>query len=276
VLDDPATTLLPIPTLELRLIVQNVIFSVLDGSYSAHPVTIRVSNTHSGRNQQACFSLAVRVNGNPLCAVLSSSLQTQQRGHRTFVFEGSGIGYLIAGRLIGYLGGELLLEQLDEGTSIVKVLIPLPAAAEQQPVEASTPQVGGTGKGLRVLYIEDTHSHALFVKQIVDRLGGIDLVLAENGQNGLALAEAGPPDLILLDMELPDMSGPGIYRSLQADPRTCAIPVIALSASAMPHQISEAMQLGIRHYLTKPFSHKELSQLLLEARSAAGQSQNAA
>lgn len=281
-LDAADSTLLPIPTLEIRLIVQNVIFSVLDGSYSAQPVAIRVANTVLGHQRQPYFSLAVRVNGSPLCAVLSRSRPEPQRGGRTFVFEGSGIGYLIAARLIGYLGGELRLEHVDADNSIVEVLIPLPRRdgatlprADNLPATAAQ-QSAGTESCFSVLYIEDTRSHAMLVNQIVGRLGGFDLMLANTGENGLALAISKLPKLILLDMELPDMSGLALYRELQANPLTAAIPVFALSASAMPHQVSEALQLGIHHYLTKPFSYKELTRLLLEARSKGERNKSAA
>src|SRR5690606_10236518 len=100
-----------------------------------------------------------------------------------------------------------------------------------------------------------------------ERLGNIRLQVAATGYAGLEIAKAEKPDLILLDMELPDMKGIELFQRLRANPETSGITVFAISAAAMPHQIAQALELGIKQYLTKPFSYKELSQLLQEERS---------
>jgi CheY-like chemotaxis protein len=105
-------------------------------------------------------------------------------------------------------------------------------------------------------------SHALLVKQIFSRMSDIDLQIAATAWAGLQQAKKQLPDLILLDMELPDMKGLDLYRHLREDVRTAHIPVVAISASAMPHQVQAALDAGMRQYITKPFSYKELIKML--------------
>src|SRR5690606_32691468 len=104
------------------------------------------------------------------------------------------------------------------------------------------------GTGFTVVYVEDVRSHALLVKQIVDRMNDVKLLLADTGKHGLELIAMERPDLVLLDMELPDMNGMDLFRALQEDAATAGIAVVALSASAMSHQVGEALDMGVRHY----------------------------
>jgi CheY-like chemotaxis protein len=92
-------------------------------------------------------------------------------------------------------------------------------------------------------------------------------IVAATGWAGLQQARKQLPDLILLDMELPDMKGLELYRHLQEDLRTAHIPVVAISASAMPHQVQAALDAGMRQYITKPFSYKKLIRMLEGERS---------
>ena len=90
------------------------------------------------------------------------------------------------------------------------------------------------------------------VEGLVARRSDLRLLSAVDGGQGLALALAAQPDLILLDMQLPDMDGVEVLRRLRADPLTAAIPCIALSANAMPEDIHRALAAGVQDYWTKP------------------------
>jgi len=103
-----------------------------------------------------------------------------------------------------------------------------------------------------VLYIEDNPVNQLLVEQLLARWSAVRLVQAEDGTNGIELARSLRPDLVLLDMQLPDMDGFAVLDALRADPATRDLRVIALSASAMPELVAQAFAHGAADYWTKP------------------------
>ena len=110
--------------------------------------------------------------------------------------------------------------------------------------------------GRQILYIEDNPVNALIVSQLLQRRGDLALTVAEDGARGVALAAKLQPDLILLDMQLPDFDGIEVMRRLRADAATARIPCIALSANAMPEDIDAALRAGAADYWTKPLEFK--------------------
>jgi CheY-like chemotaxis protein len=106
---------------------------------------------------------------------------------------------------------------------------------------------------LKVLYIEDNVSNLLLLKRIFRDRDGIVLLTAARGQEGLDMARAEIPGLILLDLHLPDMLGVEVLQALREDPVTAAIPVVAVSADATQDQITHLHQNGVVDYVTKPF-----------------------
>jgi len=107
-----------------------------------------------------------------------------------------------------------------------------------------------------VLYIEDNPVNALIITELLARREDLLLEIAVDGASGVAAAQAIQPDLILLDMQLPDVDGFEVLRRLRADPRTAAIACVALSANAMPEDIARARQAGMADYWTKPLDFK--------------------
>ena len=109
-----------------------------------------------------------------------------------------------------------------------------------------------------ILYIEDNVSNAELVKDIIsDHRPAIQLVSSMYGVTAVRLAAEYKPDLILLDLDLPDMHGSKVLGNLQADEATSSIPVVIISADAMPKQIERLMHAGARNYLPKPLDIKE-------------------
>jgi CheY-like chemotaxis protein len=108
-----------------------------------------------------------------------------------------------------------------------------------------------------VLYVEDNPTNLLLVERIMARRPDVQLLTAMRGDLGLELAATHCPDLILLDLHLPDMSGELVLSELKAEARTRDIPVVVVSADAMTDNIARLRGAGAAHYLTKPFDLTE-------------------
>jgi CheY-like chemotaxis protein len=104
-----------------------------------------------------------------------------------------------------------------------------------------------------VLYIEDDPVNFTLVERILEFRPALKLMHARSGGDGVELAQAHQPKLILLDLNLPDMHGSEVLRQLQGVPATAKVPVVVLSADATPSQIERLLTAGARNYLTKPF-----------------------
>lgn len=133
--------------------------------------------------------------------------------------------------------------------------------AERQQ-ELDTPAAPEPESPLTVLYIEDNLSNLQLVERVLSRRPGVRLISAMRPQLGLELAAEHDPDLILLDLHLPDMPGQEVLRRLQAEPRTAKVPVVILSADARPTLIKELLAQGVKAFMTKPLDVKELLELL--------------
>jgi len=105
----------------------------------------------------------------------------------------------------------------------------------------------------RVLYVEDSEPNFRLVENVLVDRPGTDLILAETGEQALEVARSQNPQLVLLDLDLPDIHGRRVLKELQAQPETAKIPVIVISADATPSQIERMLTAGARNYLTKPF-----------------------
>ena len=128
-----------------------------------------------------------------------------------------------------------------------------PAPAPEAPV--AVPQ-------RTVPYVEDNAANLQLVEQIIARRPGMRLLSARNATLGIELAQAAKPDLILMDINLPGLSGFGALAMLQNDRATAHIPVLALSANAMPRDVEKGLAAGFFRYLTKPIKVDEFMEAL--------------
>jgi CheY-like chemotaxis protein len=110
----------------------------------------------------------------------------------------------------------------------------------------------------------------LLVQEVLRRRPHVRLLLADNGHEGLRLAREQQPDLILLDNNMPGLSGPEVQARLRADPRTARIPVVALTASAMSGDVQAGLSAGYFRYLTKPVDVAQLLGAVDEALARRG------
>ncbi len=177
--------------------------------------------------------------------------------------EGSGIGLVICQRLIETMGGCIGFESRVGTGSTFWVELPLAS----QRVEPASPLVKTTAPEStritgRVLYVEDNRVNRLMMSHVFRRLPKVELQLAESAEEGLAMIGQSLPDLVLMDINLPGISGIEALKILKADDRTTRIPVIAVSAAAMEREIAEGLQAGFHGYLSKPINIPQLLEQL--------------
>ncbi|MDN3920995.1 CHASE domain-containing protein [Roseateles violae] len=184
---------------------------------------------------------------------------------------GTGIGLVISKRLAELMGGELRASSVaGRGSSFVLRLPAAEAAAAPQPVAAADSAPAFAGRR-RVVYIEDNAMNAEVMRGILEQRPQIELEVHTSGLAGLQAVLAEPPDLLLLDMQLPDLDGLAVLKRLRAVLSEAALPVVVVSANALPDQVQACRAAGVQHYLTKPVDMRELLRLLdrlLEAQGA--------
>ena len=176
--------------------------------------------------------------------------------------QGTGIGLVMSKRLVELMGGVLGVES-SVGVGSVFWCELGAAAVPKLDVAAATPAVVAAGQpqpgaSLRtLLYVEDNPANLKLVEQLIARRLTIRLLTAVDGNMGIQLARAHQPDVILMDINLPGISGIEALRILRDDSATAHIPVVALSANAMPRDIEKGLEAGFFSYLTKPINVKE-------------------
>ncbi len=168
--------------------------------------------------------------------------------------EGTGLGLPLSQRLMEAMGGGIAAEsEPDVGTTLS---IDMPRAAPPSDASASdegTPALHAAHDVPRtVVYIEDNLSNLKLVAQLLERLPNVRLITAMLGEVGFELARQHKPDLILLDLHLPDLHGSEVLERLKQDPATADIPVVVVSADATPAQVKRLLGAGAARYVTKP------------------------
>ena len=171
--------------------------------------------------------------------------------------EGTGIGLVVTKRLVELMGGVIGADSAVGVGSVFWIELPLttapqltvPETAHAALVQSQMPD----GTPLRtLLYVEDNPANLELVEQLVARRPDLRLLSAADGNLGIEFARAYQPEVILMDINLPGISGLAAMKILRADPSTAHIPIIALSANAVPHDIEKALEAGFFNYLTKP------------------------
>ena len=170
--------------------------------------------------------------------------------------EGAGLGLVISRHLAERQGGSLdVASAPGQGTTVtIRLNRDLVENIEHPDFEVSTSFSALAGAAGVIVYIEDDPVNVLLMEQYVAQCADVQLLVARDGTSGLELARRWMPNLILLDMQLPDMSGLDVLDRLRADPATSGIRVVALSADAMPAQVTEAIARGAEAYWTKPLA----------------------
>ena len=167
--------------------------------------------------------------------------------------EGTGIGLSLVSQLIHLMGGNVGVKSSNEGSDfwISLPLVHAPAVNDRKLYKA-TSQLQLHDHNFTILYIEDNLLNLQLVKEILATIPGIDLISAPSGSEGVAVAVERRPDVILLDLNLPDLNGYEVLARIKANPGCEQKPIIAVSANAMPEEIKHALAIGFAEYITKP------------------------
>jgi PAS domain S-box-containing protein len=183
-------------------------------------------------------------------------------GQETGPVAGTGIGLVVTKQLVELMDGVLGVDStVGEGSEFWVELRSTPApelkviAPEQAALKITIGPIDAPQKTL--LYIEDNPANMKLVERLIDRRTDIKLLTAVDGSLGIALAKSSLPDVILMDINLPGISGIDALKALRGDLATAHIPVVALSANAMARDIEMGCQLGFFRYLTKPIVVEE-------------------
>lgn len=253
----------------LRQVLLNLLSNAIKYNCDAGQVVINCESPNEASAGAEYLRFTVRDTGRGLSETeLSQLFQPFERlSAANSRIEGTGIGLALSKRLVEAMEGRIGVDSVvgegsvfwvempaaqnpseqwgeidEEANAVSSQNQPLPTAAQ----EDLPPQV--------ILYIEDNLSNIRLIESIFRPKPHIRLLTAMQGSLGLELARQHTPTLILLDVHLPDMTGEAVLRRLQADPKTHHIPVIVLSADAMPNQIARMREIGITDYLTKPLN----------------------
>lgn len=254
----------------LKQVVLNILSNAIKYNRSGGTVTISLSEIVEDR-----LTLTVSDTGAGISSSMLQRLFTpfDRLGADRTEVEGTGLGLAVSKALMTAMGGRIsVTSSVGQGSAFS---VELPAADDprewvaQMDVSREVLTSDQDDIPLVVLYIEDNLANLKLVETILQRRPGIRLVSAMQGRLGLEMARTCAPDLALLDLNLPDISGQEVLRELRSDPVTCNVPIVILSADATPGQAQRLLDEGAAAYLTKPIEVKEFLEVMDQARKAA-------
>ena len=181
----------------------------------------------------------------------------QESGHE----EGTGIGLVVTQRLVHLMGGDIGADSTQGVGSVFWVEMALasaPGLALELTEEQPAPLAADGAEMHTVLYVEDNPANLELVEQIIARRSNLRLLGAADASLGIEFARVYRPKVILMDINLPGISGIEAMKILRRDPVTAHIPIIALSANAVPRDIQRGMEAGFFNYITKPIKVGQL------------------
>ncbi len=248
----------------VKQILINLLSNSIKYNKTGGTVTVLCSAGHPDSIQ-----ISVRDTGDGLSDDLLAHLfqPFNRLGQKANIEEGTGIGLVVCKRLVELMAGEIGVESTVGSGSVFWIKLkltdePKSSVHADDAVVLDRLQNQGCEQRYTLLYVEDNPANLMLVEDIIARRPDIRLLSAKDGNAGVALARRALPDVILMDINLPGITGIRALKILADDPLTAHIPVIALSANAMPRDIERGLAAGFIGYLTKPIKIAEFMQTL--------------
>ncbi|WP_426053702.1 ATP-binding protein [Janthinobacterium sp. PSPC2-1] len=248
----------------LKQILLNLLSNALKYNREQGQVAIECAPQAGGRVRISVRDTGVGLDAEQLALLFQPFNRLGQEGGTE---EGSGIGLVVTKRLVELMDGSIGVSSAPgEGSTFwielrVVDAVPIPAAAA-----LPLPDLAGAllehSAPVTLLYVEDNPANLILVEEIVRYCPQLQLLTATDGRLGVEMARTHLPQLILMDINLPHVNGTDALKLLRADPRTAHIPVIALTANAMPGDVERSMALGFYRYLTKPINLDEFTEAI--------------
>ena len=243
-------------SLRLKQILLNLLSNAIKYNRVDGKVTVSVSAVGEERVRVAVDDTGV---GIPADKQQDLFKPFNRLGAETSDIEGTGIGLTITQKMVTALGGTLGFTSIPGEGSSFWIEISRERSREPRSAETASSQRGQLHEGssagqrtVRMLYVEDNSANVRLIESVADELSNLIVVALPNAELALDVAERDQPDIILLDINLPGINGIEAAQRLKANPKTRDIPLIALSADAMPRTAKAARAAGCLEYLTKP------------------------
>jgi signal transduction histidine kinase/ActR/RegA family two-component response regulator len=235
----------------LNQVMLNLLSNAIRYNRAGGRVDVSFAVTDDGRARTSIADTGTGIAADQLARVFEPF---ERLGAELTGIEGTGLGLTLAKGLVEAMGGKIEVSSRPGAgsTFVVELGSAQPRAADPQVGEQASPPQLGSPEGLRsrIIYIEDNLSNLTLVARIMDRYPGVELIPAMQAAIGLELARQHHPDLIVLDLHLPDMPGTEVLQRLKAEHPE--VPVVVLTADARREQEARVRQLGAADYLTKP------------------------
>lgn len=223
--------------------------------YNSAPGSVRVSFPTTGNAGRVRIDVTDTGPGIPGDQIEHAFAPFERLGSERSRVEGAGLGLTLTKTLVDAMGGTISVSsEPGQGSTFSVDLVDVSGTNSEGVAGREDEAMAGPTKSTvrTILYIEDNVSNLKLVERLVARRPRTTLMTALEGGVGITLARDHRPDLILLDLDLPDMPGETVLARLLADPLTAKVPVVVLSANAMPGQMTKLLDAGARAYLTKP------------------------
>ena len=246
--------------MRLKQAILNLLSNAIKYNREAGTMAVEIHSREAGT-----VRIAVRDNGPGLRADQLTTLfmPFNRLGQEAGTEEGTGIGLVVTKRLVELMGGTIGVESTVGSGSVFWIELAetaaITAAGDIGALKVAAMPLLTSAKQVQpvLLYVEDNPANLKLVEEIIGFCSDIHLISASDGHSGVAMARSELPQVILMDMNLPGISGSEAQKILRADPLTANIPIIALTANAMPLDVKAGKEAGFYRYITKPIDINE-------------------